>query len=121
MNTPLEIGRDEIRAKVEAAPWAFFHLPVECWTNELALIAWRQVGFVLSRVPSDFSPEQSFEGGKWEQFVELLLGNAVVAGLATSYSANNWASVVNCIDAYLASKDVNDTYEELPGFLDCEI
>lgn len=118
MNTKLDSGRDEIRAKVEAAPWAFFHLPVECWTRELALIAWRQVGFVLSRVPSDFSPEQSFEGGKWEQFIELLCGNQLVADLATSYAPRDWPSAVSCINDHLAHKDSDVGEEELPYFDD---
>lgn len=118
MNTPYEIGCEEIRARVEAAPWSFFHFPIECWTTELALIAWRHISFVLARVPSDFSPELYFEDGKWEQFLELLWGNAIVAGLVTSCSPQNWASVVRCIDDHLASKNVNDRYEELPDFSD---
>lgn len=118
MNTPFDNGRDEIRARVEAAPWSFFHLPDECWTSELALVAWRQVRFVLARVPCDFSPEQYFENGKWEQFLELLCESAIVVTLATSSSPQSWHSVVSCIDDHLLSKDLNDQGAQLPNFSD---
>lgn len=114
MNTPFDIGTEEISAAVEASPWSFFQLPVEWWTKELALLAWRQVGFVLARVPGDFSPGLYFESGKWEQFLELLCESASVATLLTSSNPRNWQSVVSSIDDYLASKGVNDKSEQLP-------
>lgn len=116
MNTPFAPSRDEIRARVEAAPWGIFHLPVDCWTNELALVAWRQVRFVLARVPSDFSPELYFETGKWEQFLELLCESAIIATLLNSSNPRNWPSVVSAIDDHLASKDASDKSEQLPYF-----
>lgn len=118
MNTSFNIGGDEIRARVKAAPWSFFHLPVECWTSELALIAWRHIGFVLARVPSDFSPELYFEDGKWEQFLELLCGNPLVAALATSGTTHNWRSAVSCINDHLAHQNTYDREEQLPYFSD---
>lgn len=118
MNTSFNIGGDEIRARVKAAPWSFFHLPVECWTSELALIAWRHIGFVLARVPSDFSPELYFEDGKWEQFLELLCESASIATLLTSGNSPCWRSIAHIIDDYLSSKDAIDTGEQLPQFSD---
>lgn len=118
MNTPFDIGSDELRAKVEAVPWSFFHFPIECWTKELALIAWRQVGFVLARVPSDFSPELYFDDGKWEQFLELLCGSPLVAALATSGTTRNWRSAVGCINDHLAHQSSDDGEEQLPYFAD---
>lgn len=113
-----KIGTDALRAKVGEAPWSFFHLPVECWTTELALIAWRHVGFVLARVPSDFSPSSYFDDGKWEQFVELLCGNPIVAILATSGATQNWRSVVSCINDYLVHKNTNEREVQLPYLAD---
>lgn len=103
MDAP-NLGTDAFRAKVEEAPWSFFHLPVECWTTELALIAWPQVSFVLARAPYDFVPEDYFESGKWERFMELLCENATVATLLTSCCHRNWQRVVNGINDYLALK-----------------
>lgn len=110
--------RDEIRARVETAPWSFFHFPVECWTHELALVAWRQVRFVLARVPSDFSPELYFEIGNWDQFLELLCESPIVAALATASNPRDWQSVVSCIDDHLQSRGVNEAGEHLPDFSD---
>lgn len=118
MNTPFEINREEVRARVEAAPWSFFHFPVEFWTTELALIAWRHIGFVLARVPSDFLPELYFEDGKWEQFLELLCGTPLVAALATSGTTHTWPSAVSCINDHLAYKSSDDGEEQLPHFAD---
>lgn len=118
MNTPADNSRDEIRARVEAAPWSFFHFPVETWTTELALIAWRHIGFVLARVPSDFSPELYFDDGKWAQFLELLCGTPLVAALATSGTTRNWSSAVSCINDHLAYRSVDDREEQLPYFAD---
>lgn len=118
MNTLFEIDSDEMRARVEAVPWSFFHFPVEFWTTELAHIAWRHIGFVLAKVPSDFSPELYFDDGKWELFLELLCESPVVAALATSGTNRNWGSAVSCINAHLASKGADDGQELVPYFAD---
>jgi hypothetical protein len=112
------LGTDAFRAKVEEAPWSFFHLPVECWTTELALIAWPQVSFVLARAPYDFVPEDYFESGKWERFLELLCESAIVATLISASGHKDWRSFVRRVNDRVLSKKAADSSMHLPNLSD---
>ena len=118
MNVEMSGGSSAIpldyRALVQQSPWAFFHIPKDSWSRELALIAWRQVGFVLAEQSVDFLPDDYFANNEWEQFVELLCDGDSIHYQLVSENRKSWQEVVSAINSYMAASCVCLTAEPLP-------
>ena len=110
------IDQEVCRARVEAAPWCFFHIPVVFRTKDLALIAWRHVSYVLARQTVGFVPEVYFGKGDWEQFVELLCGGSLTVYLLVVENRQSWHEVVQAIDAHISTASISHVAVALPYF-----
>ena len=105
---------EDWRAKVEMAPWFFFHVPKMSRTKDLALVAWQQVSYVLARQRVGFVPEAYFEKGEWEHFIDLLCDGNISPYLLVSENRQSWFDVVHLIDSHMAISGVIMTNEFLP-------
>ena len=105
---------DALHDKVAAAPWTFFHLSADLWTKDLALLAWRQVRFLLAKQRPGFCPETFFLPGRWTSFLALLCEDDVVPLLLSFTIAGDWQAFVDAIDARLETTQRTLCCEPLP-------
>ena len=80
----------------------------------MAVLAWRMVSFVLSRMNVEFSPtDHSVSEDDWKQFMEFLCGSYLNYALL-SENRTSWTKVVAGIDDLIANQNVAIASEPLP-------
>lgn len=104
------------RAQVIAFPWSFFCVPVAFLNRDLALVAWHQIGFVLSAQADSFSPESTVGDERWAQFMKLLMGKDYALYPLMVGNRKSWKEAVAAINGQLAAYEIPLASAELPEF-----